>query len=200
MAEPIDFYFDFSSPYGYFASRRIDELAARHGRGVEWRPILLGLVFERTGGQPLPAVPLKGDYARRDMLRSARYLGLPFVFPEKFPFGSTAAVRCYYWLRDGDAARARDYARAVYAACFGRGEDISAPDTAIALAARAGADEAALRVALTEPSVKERPRVETTAAIERGVFGSPYFIIDGEPFWGHDRLDQMERWLSSGPY
>ena len=71
MAHPIEFYFDFSSPYGYMASTRIDELAARHGREVIWRPILLGVAFKTTGGQPLPLVPLKGDYALRDFIRYA---------------------------------------------------------------------------------------------------------------------------------
>ena len=72
MADPIDFYFDFSSPYGYFASTQIDRIAAKHGREVAWRPILLGAVFKVTRQQPLPTIPLKGDYARHDHARSAR--------------------------------------------------------------------------------------------------------------------------------
>ena len=67
MANPIDFYFDFSSPYGYFASTKIDDLAAKHGRSVTWRPILLGAVFKITGGQPLPTIPLKGSYTAHDL-------------------------------------------------------------------------------------------------------------------------------------
>ena len=70
MSAKLDFYFDFSSPYGYIASHKIDALAARHGREVEWRPILLGAVMKITGGQPLPNVPLKGHYARLDFVRS----------------------------------------------------------------------------------------------------------------------------------
>ena len=85
MSAPIDFYFDFSSPYGYFASTRIDSIAARHGRAVSWHPILLGAVFKVTGGAPLPSLPLKGDYAKSDIPRCARLLGLPFQFPAKFP-------------------------------------------------------------------------------------------------------------------
>ena len=66
MTPPIDFYFDFSSPYGYLASQKIEALATKHGRGVDWHPILLGVVFRHTGTSPLTEVPLKGDYARRD--------------------------------------------------------------------------------------------------------------------------------------
>src|SRR5690625_5863739 len=78
----LDFYFDFSSPYGYLAAEQIEALAARHGRRVAWRPFLLGAVFKQIGGQPLVQQPLKGDYSRRDMERSARELELPLRFPE----------------------------------------------------------------------------------------------------------------------
>jgi len=72
MSASIDFYFDFSSPYGYLASEKIEAMAARHTRGVDWHPILLGVIFKQTGAAPLTMVPLKGDYSRRDMPRSAR--------------------------------------------------------------------------------------------------------------------------------
>jgi 2-hydroxychromene-2-carboxylate isomerase len=85
MANPIDFYFDFSSPYGYLASTQIDGLAAKHGRAVTWRPILLGAVFKITGGQPLATIPLKNSYSAHDMARSARLLNVPFKLPTKFP-------------------------------------------------------------------------------------------------------------------
>src|SRR4029450_10766337 len=102
MANPIDFYFDFSSPYGYFASTKIDELAARHGRIVTWRPILLGAVFKITGEQPLSTVALKGRYAAHDLSRSARLIKVPFKLPTKFPIASTAPSRAFYWLNDKD--------------------------------------------------------------------------------------------------
>ena len=84
MKTPIDFYFDFSSPYGYLASHKIESLAGKYGRGVTWRPMLLGAAFKATGSGPLPSIPLKGDYAKRDFLRSARFHGMPrFLFPER---------------------------------------------------------------------------------------------------------------------
>src|SRR5690606_28310302 len=85
MSAPIDFYFDFSSPYGYLASTRIDAIAARHGRSVDWHPILLGAVFKATGGAPLASIPLKGPYSERDMARSARLMEVPFRLPSRFP-------------------------------------------------------------------------------------------------------------------
>ena len=198
MAEPIDFYFDFSSPYGYFASTRIDALAARHGRTVNWRPFLLGVAFKTTGQAPAVEPPLRGPYDRHDFARSARLLGVPFKMPAVFPFAALAASRAYYWLVDRDPATARALARAIYHTAFGEGRDVTSPETIAGLAAPLGIDPAALLAALADPAVKDRLKRETEAALAGGVFGSPFINVDGEPFWGHDRLDQVERWLTTG--
>ena len=76
--------------------------------------------------------------------------------------------------------------------------DISSPEVTIGIAAGLGIPRQSMESALNEPALKDRLRSEVDAAIARGVFGSPYFIVDGEPFWGSDRLDQLERWLSTG--
>ena len=81
---PLEFHYDFSSPYGYLAAQKIGALAARHGRTVEWNPILLGVVFRQTGTAPLTEIPLKGEYSKRDFARSARFHGLPpFRMPSR---------------------------------------------------------------------------------------------------------------------
>jgi 2-hydroxychromene-2-carboxylate isomerase len=199
-AGPIEFYFDFSSPYGYFAAHRIDAIAKAHGRAVEWRPILLGLVFEVSGGRPLPSIPMKGDYARIDVARTARFHGIAWRQPPKFPISGQAACRAFYWLAAQDPQTANRLALALFHACFADGRDISSPQVTVEVAAEMGIAGPALAEALSDPAVKERPRAETQRAIERGVFGSPYFIVDGEPFWGNDRLDQIERWLANGRF
>jgi 2-hydroxychromene-2-carboxylate isomerase len=193
----IDFYFDFSSPYGYFASLAIDELAGRHGRPVTWRPILLGAVFKITGGQPLPTIPLKGSYTAHDLARTARLLKVPFKMPSRFPVSSTAPSRAYYWMADRDPALARKLAQSLFHAYFAEDRDISNPEVTGNVAAKLGVDKAELAQALNDPAVKERLKAEVDAAIERGVFGSPYIVVDGEPFWGADRLDQVEKWLQA---
>jgi 2-hydroxychromene-2-carboxylate isomerase len=198
MANPIDFYFDFSSPYGYFAATKIDELAAKHGRVVTWRPILLGAVFKLTGQQPLPTIPLKGSYATHDLARSARLLNVPFKMPAKFPVSGTAPSRAFYWLGDKDPAAAKKLALALYHAYFVEDRDISNPEVTGNVAAKLGVNKAELTQALNDTAVKERLKNEVDAAIERGVFGSPYIVVDGEPFWGSDRLEQVDRWLKSG--
>lgn len=198
MSEPIDFYFDFSSPYGYFAAAKIDDIAARHARTVTWRPILLGAVFKVTGQQPLPTIPLKGDYARHDLERSARLFGLPFRLPSKFPIASTGACRAFYAVTDSDPALAKRLALALYDAYFAQNRDISSAEVIMDTAAKLGIDKDELTEALGSAALKDRLRREVDAAIARGVFGSPYVIVDGEPFWGSDRLDQVEKWLATG--
>ncbi len=198
MAAAIEFYFDFSSPYGYMAAQRIDEIAAEAGREVAWKPFLLGVVFQITGGRPLPEVPLKGDYARRDFARSARLHDIPFTMPKRFPFMSVAACRATYWAAESDAAAGRAMALALYREAFGKGRDISKPEAVAAVAADLGHDREQVLAALQNPRVKDLLKGEVEAAIKKGVFGSPYIIVDGEPFWGNDRLDDVAVWLETG--
>jgi 2-hydroxychromene-2-carboxylate isomerase len=198
MAKPIDFYFDFSSPYGYLASARIDDIAARHGHVVAWRPFMLGVAFKTTGQSPLTEQPLRGQYHLRDFNRSARLIGVPFKLPDPFPFPALAASRAYYWLLDRDPKQAKALARAVYHAVFGEGRDMRAAAAVAAVGQGLGINPDALQAGIESPAIKERLKVETEAAIARGVFGSPFIFVDGEPFWGHDRLDHVDRWLATG--
>lgn len=197
MSNPIDFYFDFSSPYGYFAAGRIDALGARYSRSVTWRPILLGAVFKVTNQQPLSTIPVKGAYAQRDFERTARLLGIPFKMPAKFPIAGTAPSRAFYAITDRDPQLAKRLALALYHAYFAQGVDISTPELTAEVAANLGIDRNEIAAALQNPAIKDRLRSEVDDAIGRGVFGSPHFIVDGEPFWGSDRLDQVERWLKA---
>jgi len=199
MPAPIEFYFDFSSPYGYLASEKIEALAARHGREVSWHPVLLGVVFKQTGAMPLLQVPLKGEYSRRDMHRSARFHGVDrFRVPTKFPIPSQAAARVVLWSAQRDPALAARVVHALYRAYFVDDQDISSPEVAVAVAASCGLDAAEVRAAIEDPSSKEALKRANEQAIAKGVFGSPYIIIDGEPFWGLDRLDQVDRWMATG--
>ncbi|MCX7152362.1 MAG: 2-hydroxychromene-2-carboxylate isomerase [Proteobacteria bacterium] len=198
MPQPLDFYFDFSSPYGYFASHKIEALAARHGRGVNWRPILLGVAMKVTGGAPLPGIPLKGDYARHDFARSAKFHGVDYRQPTVLPISSQAPARAFYWLHQQDPARAKALAAALYRAYFVDDINISNPEDTVAIGAQSGLDADKLRAALNDPAIKDAVKAEVDTAIQRGVFGSPYVIVDGEPFWGMDRFDQLDKWLATG--
>lgn len=209
MSTPIEFWFDFTSPYAYLAAEKIDELAARYGRTVNWHPILLGVIFKETGTVPLVDSPLKGDYSRRDFPRSARFLGLPFSFPSgRFPLATQSAARAFYWLSDQQALptsglgpnSAHDFARAVFRALFVHDQDISDIAVLVAVAQKLGINGDQLTQAIGTPEIKERLKQETATAAKKGVFGAPFIIIDNEPFWGADRLPQIERWLETGGF
>ncbi len=200
MAAAIDFYFDFTSPYGYLASERIDALAAKHQREVDWRPILLGFIFKQTGQVAPMDVPLKGPYSLHDMKRSARFHQVALNFPTAFPKMTLIAARGFYWLKDQYPALARNFAHQVYRAYFVDNRDVGNAGVIMEIAAASGVDQAALAAALQTEAVKDRFKTENDRAIARGVFGSPYFIVDDEPFWGADRLAHMEHWLKTGGF
>ena len=198
MAEPVEFWFDFSSPYGYLAATRIEAIAAKHGRAVSWKPFLLGVAFKIAGTAPLLDVPMKGAYSKHDFARSARLLGVPFVLPASFPFSGLAASRAFYWLDGRDKALAVRFAKAVYHQAFGEGRDVVGADKVAAIGESVGIASAEMLAALNDPAVKDRLKREVDAGIAKGVFGSPFIFVDGEPFWGSDRLDQVDRWLATG--
>ena len=200
MSDPIEFYFDFSSPYSYLASERIDDLVAKHGRKVKWLPIMLGAAFKASGLPFLVSVPLKGDYSKRDFDRSARFMGVPYKFPPKFPVTTLAAARGYYWLHGQDCAKAREFAHAVFRAYWVDGRDIGELPVVLEIAGTLGIDIDAYTAAIATPEIKDRLKQETDAAIAKGMFGAPYFMVDGEPFWGADRLPQIDKWLATGGF
>jgi 2-hydroxychromene-2-carboxylate isomerase len=199
MASTIDFYFDFSSPYGYFASTRIDELAAKYQRKVKWRPILLGIVFQTTGSAPLTVIPLKGNYSVHDFERTARFHGIPYKMPGTFPISTQAAARAVLWAQAtaGDD-KAAELAKAIYKAYFVDGIDIGNSANVAQIAASVGVNASALLEAIGSLEIKEQLKKEVAHAIEQGVFGSPYLVVDGEPFWGFDRFEQIEATLKHG--
>ncbi|SFV04055.1 2-hydroxychromene-2-carboxylate isomerase [Pseudoduganella namucuonensis] len=196
--EPIDFYFDFASPYGYFAATCIDELAARHRREVRWTPILMAAMFQATGGTPLPLVPVKGTYVLHDIDRTARQHGIVYRQPAAFPELLLAAPRAMLWIREthGHDLAVR-FAKRCYRAYFAERKDIDSPQALLALAAELGIGPG-LEEGMRSAEGKERLKLANAAALERGVFGSPFVIADGEPFWGFDRFSQLEAWLAGG--
>ena len=198
---PIDFWFDFSSPYGYLLSEKIDALAAQYGRMVRWHPILLGIIFKATGSAPLTLQnPAKASYSLHDFSRSARFMGVPYRHPSQFPLATQNAARAYYWLHGQDCVQARQFAHATFRALYVDDRDISSPDTVLDIAEKLGVDRPVLAAALQSPEMKERLKSEVDNAIKLGVFGSPYVLIDGEAFFGADRLPQIEHWLKTGGF
>jgi 2-hydroxychromene-2-carboxylate isomerase len=197
---PVDFYFDFLSGYGYVASLRIEAIAARHGRGVDWHCMLLGVaVMKVMGLKPLLETPLKGDYVLRDFARYERRHGLALARKVSDPMmDPRPAARAFCWVKRHHPIEAGAFAHAVFDRYWRLGRDLSLADELGAAAGSLGLDESALTVALDSDETRTDLRDAVSASLARGVFGSPFVFVDGEPFWGSDRLEQVEDWLARG--
>ena len=201
MPRPIEFHFDFSSPYSYIASEQIEPVAQRHGRTVDYKPVLLGAVFKASGSAPLTELYApKASYAKRDFERSARYAGVPYQLPSRFPIASLAAKRSVVWLQQHRPERAAPFIHAVYRAFFVDDRDISDAAVVAEIAREVGIDPAELAAGVQQPEIKERLKTLVDQAIQAGIFGAPTIIVDGEVFWGNDRIPQVERWLAEGKF
>ena len=198
MSVPIEFWFDFSSGYAYFAALEIDELASRVGRRVAWRPFMLGAAFKVTGSSGLSRTPMKGDYARHDWQRIARYRNVPFRPHPDHPIVQIPATRAYYWVEHRHPDVAHAFGRAAFRAYFGEGRDLREPDALADLAAPLGVDRQDLLHGMATPEIKGEAKAASDDALSKNVFGSPFLIVDGEPFWGWDRLSMLEEWLKRG--
>lgn len=198
--EPLQFHFDFISPYGYFASLRIEALAARHGRTVDWRAMLLGVsVMKVMGLKPLMETPLKGPYTARDVLRHAREHGLAMKRqPDDPVMNPLPCARAFAWVKQHQPEHAAALAHAIYGAYWGEGVDLSTPESLRDLALPEGLSADAVADAAAGEEAASLLRSMVDASLKAGVFGSPTVVVDGEPFWGVDKLDQVERWLTRG--
>lgn len=197
---PIAFYFDFSSPYSYIASEWVGALAARHARTVRWHAILLGATFQAAELKSPVSHPIKREYAMLDFERSARFAGVPLNMPQPFPIPTQNAARVFWWLHAQDELRATDWAHHAFRAYFTRGVNLSDAASLKELVREFGLPPEEAESVWNDPVWKARLKAVNEQAITAGVFGAPFFVIDGEPFWGNDRRAQMERWLEKGPF
>ena len=197
MAKVVDYYHFLISPYAYLGSGRFTEIAARHGATVNVHPIAAAKVFPVSGGLPLAKrAPQRQAYRLVELARWRDHLGLPLnLQPRFFPADETqAALMVVAARRKGQDALA--FSNAVLRAVWTEERDIADPDTLAAIAGEAGFDAIALTAAAADPAVAAECEAGTDAAIAAGVFGSPTYVIDGELFWGQDRLEFVDRALA----
>ena len=192
---PIVFYFDFASPYAYFAADGIERIAADNGRTVEWRAFLAWAAFKAHGISPPMDVPAKHAYFITDMIRSAAFHGVPYRQP-KLPLSTHRASRLFHVVAAEDPRAARTFARRALAAFFAEGEDISDEAIVLRIAQECGIDGASARQAIEGPAGRALLAAAVDRAVADGVCGSPFFLVDGEPFFGADRLPQIAWRLS----
>lgn len=197
--DPIAFYFDIFSPFAYLASTQIEKIAARHGRGVDWRPVLVGItVMKVMGMKPLISYPLKGPYLKHDMQRLAKIYDVPFRHHGLSGHNSLCAMRAFVWLKQQEPRMAVDFAKAMFERLWIEGKDITPPEAVAEEAEALGFDSEAMLAAIASDPIKQELARQVDDAVEKGVFGVPFFIADGEAFFGNDHIWMMEHWLQYG--
>lgn len=198
MAKVIDYYFTPISPWTYMGHDRFVALAKRVGAEVRVRPVDYGRVFPVSGGLPLAKrPPQRQAYRLAELKRWREFLRLPLnLQPKFFPVRDEMAA-CTIIAADRAGKDALKLASAVLRACWADEKNVADGATLAALADGCGMDGAALVKAAESDAIKAAWDRYTEEAIARGVFGAPTYVIDGELFWGQDRLDFVERALAA---
>lgn len=185
-AREVEYWFDVVCPYAYLGSTQIEAVAAAAGARVVWRPMLLGGVLNARGTpDPNAAMPAaKARHNALDMMRWAEVWSVPLRMPAEHPRRTVLAMRCV--IAAGE--RARDAARALFAAYWAEGRDVSDASVVARALTDAGLDGDALVARAGEQATKDALRAATDEAIARGVFGAPTMFVGQEMYWGQDRL------------
>ncbi len=201
MALHIDYYASLNSPWTHLGAARLEAMATRHGASVRIFPVDFGAIFPASGGLPLPKrAPQRQAYRLMELERWRAYLGVPIhIKPRFFPANEAQAARCVIAAREtiGDAP-AIALAHRVLKALWEEEQDTGDPPTLARLVGEIGLDAPALMALGTEPRWAEQRDRDTEAALARGVFGAPSYVIGEEIFWGQDRLEFVERRLGRG--
>mgnify|MGYP001816904621 CR=1 FL=1 len=195
MSKTVDFYYDFGSPTAYLAYKRLQQFLAQYDFKLNYKPILLGGVFKATGNTTPVAVPAKGKYMlEHDLPRFAKRYGVPLTFTPHFPINTLGLMR------GAIAAERLDclarYVDVVYDAVWVAGENMGEPEVIARVLAAADLDSEALMTLSQDPEVKAELIKNTEEAVERGAFGAPTIYVQGEMYFGQDRLDFVEEALA----
>lgn len=203
MPRSIDYYFSLHSPWTYLGHATFLDIAKRHGCTIVYRPVPLRAVFDETGGLPLPKRhPVRQRYRLMDLQRWRERRNVPLVLqPKYFPFDPALADRFLIAIvqSGGDPGR---FMAEIMAGVWARNDDMTRPEAVADVALATGFDAPALAAAAESEAVRQHYESTIAAAIEAGVFGAPSYVLDGEVFWGQDRLELLDSALASGraPY
>jgi 2-hydroxychromene-2-carboxylate isomerase len=194
MSAPVEFWFDFISPYAYLAWQRIHAIAEDRGRAVVYRPVLFASLLNHWGQLGPAEIPPKRIHTFKQVSRRAAALGVPLIPPPSHPFNPLLGLRLAS-LELPDMLHRRALIDTLFRAVWAGGPGISDPQIVAQLLDDAGFDAAALLAAASEPAHKQRLVAQTQAGVDAGVFGVPAMLTDGELFWGEDSLDDLARFL-----
>jgi len=199
MAKIVEFYFDVGSPAAYLAWTQLPHVCEQARAQIDYKPMLLGGVFQAVANKSPMEIPAKGRYLLVDLERFAARYGVPFSHNAFFPINTLTLMRGATGLQMRDPARMVRYVDAVYRAIWVDGKNMNDPATVGAVLQGAGFDSMAVLALAAEPEVKERLKAVTQDAVGRGVFGAPTFFVGGRMYWGQDRLDFVREALETNP-
>jgi len=194
MAQQVEFFFDYGSPFSYLADTQLAALERRTGATIVYRPMLLGAVLKETGNASPITVPAKGRYMGVELHRWARRYGVPFAANKFFPINTMRLMRGAVAAQHAKCFA--EYHRAIYPAFWVDGTNLGEPEVIRAVLDKAGLNADLILARIEEPDVKEQLRLNTEEAVRRGVFGAPTFFVGEEMFWGNDRLMFVEEALT----
>jgi 2-hydroxychromene-2-carboxylate isomerase len=189
----IDFYFDYLSPYAYFASREISALCERHGVELRLRPVLFAGLLNHWGQRGPAEIPPKAVHTAKECMRHALTRGIPFRPPRHHPFNPLSALRTSLAAVSGE--NQAGVVRAIFDLGWAEGGDIGDAAEIVTALDAAGLDGPALVDAADSQTARDGLRRETELAVQRGVFGIPTMIAGDELFWGLDQLSYLELFL-----
>lgn len=197
MSDSFEFFFDYVSPTAYLAHPLALQVEARTGARLVFRPMFLGGVMQATGNRPPGTVMAKAKYMSRDLQRCAVHIGIPFHHNPAFPMNTLGLLRATIGL-ESDPPVMRRFIERVFHACWGIKQPMDPGDPAQvdAFLTAEGFDLGLIDQLTKAPENKDRLRSNTDEAVRRGAFGAPSFFIGDELYFGHDRLDYLERDLA----
>ncbi|TFZ03873.1 2-hydroxychromene-2-carboxylate isomerase [Ramlibacter humi] len=191
----VDFYFDVGSPAAYLAWTQVPQLARDTGAKVNYKPMLLGGVFQATGNRSPMEVPAKSAWMNEDLSRFARRYGVAYRHNPHFPINTLMLMRGALGLHMRQPDKLVPYADAMFRAIWVEGRNMNDPAEVGKALHEAGFDPQALLALAQDPEVKDNLKAVTQAAVARGVFGAPTFFVGQQMFWGQDRLDFVKEAL-----
>lgn len=201
MALHVDYYASLNSPWTHFGAERIEAICAEHNASLRIFPVDFGTIFAASGGLPLPRrSPQRQAYRMMELRRWRDILGIPIqLTPKFFPHNELPAASCVIALREaGDDAGAIRLAHRVLKALWEEEQNPADPATMARLITECGLDAETTMEAGADPKWAERRAADSQAALDRGVFGAPSYVIGEEIFWGQDRLEFVEERLRRG--
>jgi 2-hydroxychromene-2-carboxylate isomerase len=193
MTKSVEFLFDFGSPTTYLAYKQLPKIAARHGARIVWTPMLLGAVFKATGNSSPAMIPAKARYMNSDLARFAKRYGVVLNFNTHFPVNTLPIMRgavAYQSTTQFDI-----YVNAMFDAMWAHPRNLNDPGEIAHVLKDIGIDPGDFMARIERADVKEKLKANTEGAVARGVFGAPTFFVNGEMFFGQDRLDFVEEEL-----